>query len=738
MKAKNARFTTLAAMVVALWTCPAEAQLTLGGMNLEGEVEAGYRLLPDEPSRSRRGKFEEYRDITEAPFLNGVQLRLFRPDESYSTELSGAKWGQEDQEYALRAGRLGRWEFGFDWDQTPHLYSTTARSLFTETDRGVFRLPTPRPALPTWNNAPRTDDISQRWDTARMFLTVTPTPNLEVTAEYTRIHKDGDRPFGMAFGTPGNNFAEMLEPIDQTIHDARLRVAYARDNWQLQFGYTLSIFENALNRVMFDNPCFANAASCGANDGGAAAPATGQSSLPPDNMAHTVTLAGGVNLPFWRTRINGSFAMNIALQNDKFLPHTINPNLSADPDLRLPLDSLHGNLQTYITTLGITAHPLPKLTLSARYRLFDVTDVSGEPIFQAHVVDDRNLDTDPRRAGRFDFRRQNTDLDARYQLLHPVAVTVGAGWERWDRNSHREVPESDEFIGKLAVDVTPNDWMLVRATYRPSFRRINLYNGNAHQEHVVIEDVTAPAAQSIALRKFDEAERDRQRVDLLVQLTPSDALSITPNIGYRYDDYIASTLGLQQETTWSAGIDVAWTPGPRFSASAGFVHEINDQKMRSQYRPNSATNFADFQWISSLADTVDTFHAGLTIAIIPGKVDWTANGNYMMSTGRIETRNPVAPASGTGGAGGSNAVARAKPFPAFEDNFLRLDSALRYHFLKAWTASLGYAFESFQKNDWRTDRLTPFIPGVTSIWLGNDARNYDAHIVGITLAYRFR
>jgi hypothetical protein len=44
--------------------------------------------------------------------------------------------------------------------------------------------------------------------------------------------------------------------------------------------------------------------------------------------------------------------------------------------------------------------------------------------------------------------------------------------------------------------------------------------------------------------------------------------------------------------------------------------------------------------------------------------------------------------------------------------------------------------ESFQKNDWRTDRLVPFTPGVTSIWLGSDERNYTAHIVGLTLAFK--
>jgi MtrB/PioB family decaheme-associated outer membrane protein len=737
MTTMKTRWAPLAAAAVLMTCSPAAAEVSLGGMNLEGEVEAGVRLLPDEPSKTRRAKFEEYRDITEGPILGSFSLRAFRPDESYSTEFGGTKWGQQDQDFFLRAERLGVWRFEFDWDQTPHLYSTTAQSFYRETQRGVFRLDTPRPPLSSWNGSPRIDEISQRWDTARMSLTLTPTTAIELNAEYTRIRKDGDRPFGMAFGSPGNNFAEMLEPIEQTIHDLRLRGSVAHANWQLQFGYNLSIFQNDLSRVIFDNPCFGNA-TCGADAAGAQA--SGQTSLPPDNMAHTISIAGGLNLPFWRTRITGSFAWNIALQNQEFLPHTINPATAGDPDLALPDRSLHGNVQTFITNLSITSHPLPKLSLTARYRLFDVTDVSGEPIFPGHLVNDRGaVVREGRRAGRFDFRRQNVDLDARYQLFSPVAMTVGTGWEHWDRNSHREVPETDEFFGKLAVDVTPADWLLVRTTYRPSFRRINEYNTRAHAAHVVEEDPAASLqGQSILLRKFDEAERDRQRVDMEWQITPLDTLSITPSAGYRYDDYIASVLGLQQEVTWSMGIDVGWTPNRWLSVSGGYVHEVNEQKMRSRSRPvTGATtfDFADFEWISFMADTVDTVHGGFNVALLPGVLDWAAGVNYATATGRIETRNPVAPASGTAAQRDS---ARAKPMPAVTDSLLRLDAALKYHFAKAWTATLGYAFESFRKEDWRTDTLRPFVPGVTSIWLGNDARNYDAHIVGLTLSYRFR
>ena len=91
-----------------------------------------------------------------------------------------------------------------------------------------------------------------------------------------------------------------------------------------------------------------------------------------------------------------------------------------------------------------------------------------------------------------------------------------------------------------------------------------------------------------------------------------------------------------------------------------------------------------------------------------------------------------------GGTAAQNASATAQRFPAFDDQLIRLETTIAYHFWKHWTAQLGYVFESWQKHDWRTDALNPFIPGVSSIWLGNDLRDYTAHTIAASLGYRFK
>jgi hypothetical protein len=149
---------------------------------------------------------------------------------------------------------------------------------------------------------------------------------------------------------------------------------------------------------------------------------------------------------------------------------------------------------------------------------------------------------------------------------------------------------------------------------------------------------------------------------------------------------------------------------------------------------SAVLDFVDFDWLSTNADVVQTVYAAARVALIPKTLDWNLGLSYSNARGEVKTRNPIPPTSGTAA---QDANATAKPFPDTEDRLIRFETALRY-FWKTWSVSLGYIFEKFDKSDYRTDTLNPFVPGVSSIWLGNDLKDYTAHILVVTLGYRFR
>ncbi|MBI1892549.1 MAG: MtrB/PioB family outer membrane beta-barrel protein, partial [Candidatus Rokubacteria bacterium] len=252
-------------------------------------------------------------------------------------------------------------------------------------------------------------------DGARL-LHVDPDAGWDLKAEFTRIHKDGQRPMGMAFGSPGGNFREILEPINQTIYDVRLSASLAREKYQLQFAYNLSLFKNDFDSVISDNPCFGLAA-CGSS---ATGPARGRTALAPDNVAQTVTLSGGVSLPL-RTRVNGSLSYSWRLQDQNFIPHTINPAFTGNPDLALPQSDLKGDVRILLFNVSATSRPLPPLTLTGRYRLYDFDDRSDEIVFPARVLNDITLENEPRLANRFPYTKHNASLDGRWRFSSQLA-----------------------------------------------------------------------------------------------------------------------------------------------------------------------------------------------------------------------------------------------------------------------------------------------------------------------------
>jgi MtrB/PioB family decaheme-associated outer membrane protein len=734
----------LGVLCAATGSSAQETPVQVFGLKLDGEITSGIQFFLDEPNPTRSAKFEEYRSVPEGLFLENLRLRLTTQDNLYSFWLEGSKWGRRDQEFTLGAGRVGLWETQFEWDQTPHVFSRrVAQLLSARPNDHVFVLPSPRPPLANYNQGKVLDEVSLRWDTARLSLFLTPTPDWEIKSSYTRIHKEGERAITMAFLTPMNNFIEVLEPVNQDMHDFRIGATYARESWQVMFSYAFSLFENFRTSVIADNPCFQQPLCVNDTNPGAAAQARARVSLAPSNMAHTVSLSGGLNLPM-RTRVSGTVSFSARLQNDFFLPPTNNQLLIGDPFLFLQDKTLDGLTTTFLANLNATSRPIPPLTLTAKYRVFNLHDMGNQTSFAHGVETDSIIYTDSgsaspffgpqRTAHRFGYTKQNAEADARWRFNPTVALTLGIGWEGWDR-SRRNVEHSDDAYARAVLDVNPADWLLAQLIYRPSFRR----NSNYDSTPTNIATNNSPL-----MRKWDQAERDRQRVDLMLQSTVTESITAAVTGSWYYDNFNTSPitnshetpLGVQSAVNWSTGADVTWTPSDRFSLTTGYVHEWLFTKQRGRSQSPGIPDNLTYLYISDNADTIDTFRAIVNGVVIPKRLDFSVGASYANAVGHIDSRNPLPP---SGGSAKQNQDATAKRFPAFVDQLLRLDAGLTYHFDKMWKTTFGYAFESWQYKDFRTDTLQPWVPGPANvIFLGEKYQSYTAHIVGVTLGVQFK
>lgn len=721
-----------------------------------GNLELGGRTFPDRPARSDRGKFEEYRDIPRGLFLEDLRFSLGSNEGTHVSEFRARRIGQRDQRFLVRSSTPGRYEFEFVWDQIPHVFSNTARTLYQETGRGVLVLDdaiqsavqaapnqTAIGALLSGFLAQAHDvDLAIRVDRAPVLFRLTPTPDWEIRADYTRTRKDGERPIGALTGYSN----EVPEPIAQSAHDLRLTTELARQKWQLQFSYNPSLFRNDVDVVVWDSPLRLT-------DSTGSGPAQGRHDLAPDNTAHTASVLGAVNLPP-HSRISGAFSYGLRFQNDALIPHTIN-TAHSNPALDLPAASLHGAVHTRLANIGFTTRPRRPISIAARYRLYEIDDRTPTLTFPGWVGTDFTLRTGTRgtvTSTRFSYTKQNAGVDLSWRLRTPLALKLGYDWERWDRDARvRAVPVSDEHSTKISLDYTPFDsWLTLRTSYAHARRRTSTYNTFAHLASTVTSVefarlVPNGTSQSPLLRMYDQADRDRDRVDFLADVTLRDTLTFTPTVSFRNDDYPSSTFGLQHDRSWAAGIDSFWNPSERVALFASYTREQFRARQRSRYRPflGDFTPRVDndtYDWVGSNVDTVDTLAFGSDASPIPGKLDVNVIWNYSRAIGRMHAFNPVTPAGGTPA---WDAAARASDLPDITDPFNQFDASLRYSFTRDWFARLRYVFERFNFSDFRTDNIQPYMGNVDpvaaprAVYLGAQIRPYTAHILAFSIGYEF-
>jgi MtrB/PioB family decaheme-associated outer membrane protein len=81
------------------------------------------------------------------------------------------------------------------------------------------------------------------------------------------------------------------------------------------------------------------------------------------------------------------------------------------------------------------------------------------------------------------------------------------------------------------------------------------------------------------MRRFNLADRNRNRLRLSLDWQATDRLSLTNNVEFDHNDYLHSVYGLQKSTNWSVGLDGSYALSDRLSANAFYAHE--DQRSRT-------------------------------------------------------------------------------------------------------------------------------------------------------------
>ena len=196
---------------------PVAGVVELGSRWIWGDVY-GRPDLPFDPSL-KTSKYNEYRDLRDGFFIPRVRLSM--------DDIAGSKYFLDaqsnnsiyrDQSYLATFGRWNRFKVQFRYDEIPHTYSNTARTLYTETAPGVLTIPlltrnalqglartsTSLPSVIQSQLVPSMNfivpAIERRAGTVLFAYNIS--SYWDLLASYSREHESGSRPIGLNLQTP--------------------------------------------------------------------------------------------------------------------------------------------------------------------------------------------------------------------------------------------------------------------------------------------------------------------------------------------------------------------------------------------------------------------------------------------------------------------------------------------------------------------------------------------------------
>ena len=217
---------------------------------------------------------------------------------------------------------------------------------------------------------------------------------------------------------------------------------------------------------------------------------------------------------------------------------------------------------------------------------------------------------------------------------------------------------------------------------------------------------------STAYRQFMFDNRDRVKAQASVAVDLLRNLTLTPTVAVRDDDYRlnpATEVGLQFDRTTSAGVELVWVASPYTRFLVSYMHDLQKQSISSAGQ--SVPPFpANQYYTAQVVDTVNTYLAAVTHAVIPNALDVTLSYTYV----RSNNSQPLIFANGTG-----PSASTGGQYPDVRGSYQRLEAMAKYTFDEGLVRRLGwngkvfarvrYVWERNSVENWQNDIMQTYM-----------------------------
>ena len=190
--------------------------------------------------------------------------------------------------------------------------------------------------------------------------------------------------------------------------------------------------------------------------------------LPPNNQAKSVSVSGGVGLP-WNSRYMGTFQYTKMTSDATSLPFSGNPLvLAALPGFGTSYTTPDRETSTMLFNNVLNTQITSDLKSTLRYRYYkynaentpaNLTNYPPNPDSTTGAPDDETSLRYPT-----DYTKQNASAQLAWHAVKWLTLGAAYDWERWDR-TYRDTDTTNENTGKVFADAKWG-WSTLRTSFQ--------------------------------------------------------------------------------------------------------------------------------------------------------------------------------------------------------------------------------------------------------------------------------
>lgn len=634
----------------------------------ESNIEFGIGYTDNDGLR-----FGQYNGLNENKTYGLLGGNLVRRDDATGTwlKLSGRNLGLDTREMRFEHNRQGDWGYFLEYDEIPRFNPYTVNTGLT----GIGT------ATQTLNGTARRNvDLETKREALTLGFSKIMAGGLDVQVRFRNEDKDGSRQWGQG-GTPVNF---LVDPIDQTTRQLDVILGYTSDKLQLSGGYYGTTFDNHNAALNIPNSTLFT-----------------QMALPPGNQSHQLYLAGGYNFtPTLRTNFKAAYAR--ATQNQAFIN---TPTLNSRSDLG-------GKVETTLLQLGLTARPLPRLSLLGNLRYEDRDDQT--PIVQyTSSGSSLNGNNEPR-----SIRTVAGKVEASYALPMNLRLTGGVDYEEKKRNtspvrivSYRETTDETTYRAELRRSLS--ETLTGAVAY--------LYSDRGGSPFLTTTQLNGTNNSNL-IAPIYLADRERHKVRLTANWQATDKLSLQFRVDESHDNYDQRDGSASSTSTNPAGTRLGPQKGKARGYSVDAALAINDKLQATAWASRDDLSYEQLFRTTVFSykqrNVGDAFGLGLR-----GKpYSWLEVGaDFSQSDITDENRQQAL------------AGAAIDVIPDIATKLTKLKLFAGYALKKDVTIRATYIYDRFSTDDWTWNRWT-YSDGTTVL----ASPTQEVHFFGVTVNYRFR